>query len=47
MKITDVPPDSDPNVNNTDDPNSQQAADQDEESSFSKMLAKKRAAGQG
>ncbi len=46
MKITDVPPDSDPNVNNTDDPNSQQAADQDEESSFSKMLAKKRAAGQ-
>jgi flagellar hook-length control protein FliK len=46
MRISDVPPESDPSVNNADDANSQQTSEQDESSNFSKMLARKRAAGQ-
>lgn len=42
MKITDVPPDSDPSLNNSDDANSQQLSEQDTSSSFAKMLARKR-----
>jgi len=43
MRITDVPPDSDPSVSNTDDSNVQQEKD---ESAFAKMLAKRREASQ-
>ena len=46
MRVTDVPPDNDPSVSNTDDTNSEQTSTQEENSSFAKMLAKKRAANQ-